>query len=83
MKKLLYFSAPWCQPCKTLGPIMDQVSHQAVVRKINVDNNPEIASYYGIRSVPTVVLVNELGEEKNRITGINPGQVYLDMYNQN
>ena len=37
MKQLLYFSAPWCGPCKTLGPIMDQVSHQAKVKKVNVD----------------------------------------------
>ena len=83
MKQLLYFSAPWCQPCKTLGPIMDQVSHQAKVKKINVDNSPEISSHYGVRSVPTVILVNGLGEEKGRLVGVQPGQVYLDMYNQN
>jgi thioredoxin 1 len=83
MKKLLYFSAPWCQPCKTLGPIMDQVSAQAVVRKINVDDSPEIASHYGIRSVPTVVLVTELGEEKGRLVGVQSPQAYLGMYNQN
>ena len=83
MKQLLYFSAPWCQPCKTLGSIMDQVSHQAKVRKINVDNSPEMASHYGVRSVPTVILVNELGEEKSRLVGVQSGQTYLDMYNQN
>lgn len=83
MKKLLYFSAPWCQPCKTLGPIMDQVSHQAVVKKINVDDNPEMASHYGVRSVPTVILVTEFGEEMNRIVGVQPGQAYLDIYYQN
>ena len=83
MKKLLYFSSPWCQPCKTLGPIMDQVSHQAKVKKINVDDSPEMSSHYGVRSVPTVILVNELGEEKSRIIGVQSGQTYLDMYNQN
>lgn len=83
MKKLLYFSAPWCQPCKTLGPIMDQVSTQVTVKKINVDDSPEIASHYGIRSVPTVVLVTEYGEEKSRLVGVQSQQTYLDMYNQN
>ena len=83
MKKLLYFSAPWCQPCKTLGPIMDQVSTQVTVKKINVDDSPEMASHYGIRSVPTVVLVTEHGGEKGRLVGVQSQQTYLDMYNQN
>jgi len=83
MKQLLYFSAPWCGPCKTLGPIMDQVSHQAKVKKVNVDNSPEIASHYGVRNVPTVILVNSLGKEKSRLVGVQSGQAYLDMYNQN
>jgi len=83
MKKLLYFSAPWCQPCKTLGPIMDQVSTQVTVKKINVDDSPEMASHYGIRSVPTVVLVTEYGDEKGRLAGVQSQQTYLDMYNQN
>ncbi|ASF00414.1 putative thioredoxin [uncultured virus] len=83
MKQLLYFFGDWCQPCKTLGPIMDQVSHQAKVKKINVDNSPEMASHYGVRSVPTVILVSEHGEEKSRLVGVQSGQAYLDMYNQN
>ena len=39
MKGFLYFSADWCQPCKTLGPIMDQVAKQVTVNKINIDLN--------------------------------------------
>ena len=82
MKKLLYFSAPWCSPCKTLGPIMEQVSQQVNVKKINVDDSPEMASHYGIRNVPTVILITELGEEKGRLVGVQSGQTYIDMYNQ-
>ena len=82
MKKLLYFSAPWCQPCKTLGPIMEQVGQQINVQKVNVDNSPEMVSHYGIRSVPTVILITELGEEKGRLVGVQSGQTYIDMYNQ-
>ena len=82
MKKLLYFSAPWCGPCRQLGPIMEEVAQQATVQKVNVDDNPELAQRYGIRNVPTVVLTsNDI--EVIRKVGLNPKQVYLDMYNQN
>ena len=57
MKTMLYFSAPWCGPCKTLAPIVNELSSQINVRKINVDNDTELASKFGIRSVPTLVLV--------------------------
>lgn len=83
MKKLIYFSAPWCGPCKQLGPIMEEVAQQATVQKVNVDTSPELASYYGVRSIPTVVLVDGMGNEVLRKVGFNPKQVYLDMYNQN
>ena len=37
MKQIFYFTAPWCEPCQTLGPIMDKVSQQIPVEKINID----------------------------------------------
>ena len=46
--KLIYFSAPWCGPCRQLGPIMDEVAQQVTVQKVNVDNSPGMASHYGI-----------------------------------
>ena len=44
MKKFIYFSAPWCGPCKQLGPIMDEVATQVEVQKVNVDDNPNYLS---------------------------------------
>lgn len=79
--KLLYFSAPWCGPCRQLGPIMDEVSQQMPVQKINVDDNPDLASKYNIRNVPTVVALGNSGEEISRKVGLNPKQAYLNMYN--
>ena len=68
MKQVYYFSAPWCQPCQTLGPIMEQVSQQVYVEKINVDYEPDLITKYGVRNVPTVILV-ENGQEVRRFTG--------------
>ena len=82
MKKLLYFSAGWCGPCRQLGPIMEEVAQQATVQKVDVDAQPELAQQYGIRNIPTVILVND-GVEVARKVGANPKQSYLDMYNQN
>ena len=82
MKKLLYFSASWCGPCRQLGPIMEEVAQQATVQKVDVDTQSELAQQYGIRNVPTVVLISN-GVEIARKVGLNPKQVYLDMYNQN
>ena len=68
-KQLLYFYGEWCQPCQTLGPIMDEVRRQIPVQKLNVDyTDPEIVHKYGIKSIPTVILL-ENENEVSRFTG--------------
>jgi thioredoxin-like negative regulator of GroEL len=56
--KLLYFTAKWCGPCKAFGPIVDRVLAaypELELQKVDVDENPELAAEYMIRSVPTLV----------------------------
>ena len=76
MKEYLYFSAPWCSPCKMLSPVVEQVSNTIPVKKVNVDEQPDFAQKYGIRSVPTVVLL-EGGQEVKRHIGVKPMNEYL------
>jgi|TARA_B100000035_G_scaffold92277_1_gene77920 thioredoxin 1 len=78
MKEYLYFSAAWCQPCKTLSPVMEQVGNTIPVKKINVDEQSDLAQRYGIRSVPTVVLLENQIEVK-RIIGVKPMNEYLSI----
>ena len=80
MKQILYFSAPWCAPCKQLGPIMESLSGQINYRKINVDNDTELSTKYGVRNIPTLVLLDN-GEAVNRTTGLQSKQQILDFYN--
>ena len=80
MKQILYFSAPWCNPCKQLGPVMESLSGQINYRKINVDNDTELSTKYGVRNIPTLVLLKN-GEAVNRTTGLQSKQQILDFYN--
>jgi thioredoxin 1 len=77
MKQLFYFSAEWCVPCQTLGPIMDQVSQKIPVQKINIDYEADVTSKYKVFSIPTVILV-EKGQELRRFTGPKSLQQILD-----
>ena len=80
MKQILYFSAAWCNPCKMLGPIMESLSGQIDYQKIDVDNDRELSIKYGVRNIPTLVLV-ENGEEKGRLVGAHPKEKILEFYN--
>ena len=80
MKKILYFSAAWCGPCNTLGPIMESASGQVNYQKVDVDNNPELSAKYGVRNIPTMVLV-ENGVEIRRKVGVLTKEQILNFYN--
>lgn len=81
MKGFLYFSAEWCQPCKMLGPIMEQVTKQGIqVSKINVDYDVTLTKQYNVTSVPTVILVED-GVEKTRFVGAKPLNEIIRIYN--
>lgn len=59
---VLYFSAPWCTPCKRLAPIMDKLKEEfpsIIIKKINVDDDHKAVEQYKIRSVPTLVVLRE------------------------
>jgi thioredoxin 1 len=57
MKKILYFTASWCAPCKALSPVMDSLQGQINFDKIDVDTNTDLSAQYGVRGVPSLVLV--------------------------
>jgi len=66
--------APWCGPCKMIGPIIDQIADEMegkiVFGKLNVDENQNITARFGVMSIPTL-LVMKNGEEADRIVGFN------------
>ncbi|HET7876909.1 MAG TPA: thioredoxin [Methylomirabilota bacterium] len=76
---MIDFWAEWCQPCRALAPTLDELVRESSgavsLAKVNVDEQPALAARYGVRSIPTVVLIKD-GKERDRIIG-NVSKVQL------
>jgi len=79
-KEVIYFSAPWCQPCRTLGPIMEELRGQIDYQKVNVDQDTELAAKYGIRNIPTLLFLKN-GNVVNKLVGMQTKENILRTYN--
>ena len=69
MRKVLRFTASWCQPCKAMAKLIDGVDTNLPIEVIDIDEQSELAVDYGIRSVPTLVMLDE-NIEVRRMVGL-------------
>ncbi len=79
------FWAPWCGPCRMVGPELEKVAQQlgdqVTVLKVNVDEQPALASRYSVMSIPTLVILHR-GQEIGRHVGYLPAQALVDALQQ-
>ena len=83
---LVDFWAEWCGPCKQISPILEEIASEEnnniTIAKINIDENPRVATDYGIRSIPTMLLFSN-GELKDTKVGVLPKQELNDWIKSN
>lgn len=82
---LVDFWAPWCSPCRALGPVIDELAGEyegkVAIVKMNVDENPATPGLYGIRAIPTLILFKN-GEVVEQVTGAVSKNNLKDLLNQ-
>lgn len=79
---LIDFWATWCGPCRMQAPIVEELAEEledsAVVAKLDVDENPEIAAQFSVMSIPTLVIIKD-NKIVGRRTGVTPKETLLSM----
>lgn len=82
MKRMIYFMAPWCEPCKQMTPVLSQLQQQGInIQTVNVDQNQPLAKQYNVMSVPAVVMVKD-NVKVGTLAGVRTFHEYMNMWNR-
>ena len=79
------FWAEWCGPCKTIGPVIDELSKEfegkATIGKVNIEEQGDLAIQFGVRNIPTILFIKN-GEVVDKQVGVVPRATLVDLINK-
>ena len=82
MKKIIRFTASWCAPCKAMASILEEVNTTNIpIEVVDIDVHQEVAIEFGIRSVPTLVKIDENGNVAGRMVGVKAKNLVEEFLN--
>jgi thioredoxin-like negative regulator of GroEL len=80
MKKIIRFTASWCQPCKALAMILNKVDSPYPIEVVDIDAQSDVAIEFGIRSVPTLVMIED-GAVLKKMVGVKSEEIVKEWIN--
>ena len=81
MEKVIRFTASWCQPCKAMASILEEINTNIPIEVVDIDKQQDIAIEYGIRGVPTLVKVDNNGNVTGRMVGVKAKNLIEEFLN--
>ena len=82
MKHILYFTAEWCNPCKRVRPIVEELDREGIIKfqYIDADDNPQLCKQFEIKAIPTFILIED-NKEINRMNGAKTKEQFEEFIN--
>jgi thioredoxin 1 len=81
MKKVIRFTASWCQPCKAMASILEEIDTNIPIEVVDIDAQQDVAIEYGIRGVPTLVKIDNNGNVAGRMVGVKAKNLVEEFLN--
>ena len=81
MEKIIRFTASWCQPCKAMASILEEIDTNIPIEVVDIDAQQDVAIEYGIRGVPTLVKIDNNGNVTGRMVGVKAKNLVEEFLN--
>ena len=81
MEKIIRFTASWCQPCKAMASILEEIDTNIPIEVVDIDAQQDVAIEYGIRGVPTLVKIDNNGNVAGRMVGVKAKNLVEEFIN--
>lgn len=81
MKKVIRFTASWCGPCKMLAKTLDEIETNIPIEVVDIDEQSDIAVEFGVRSVPTLIMMDNQNNVSKRLVGVKPQTELQEWFN--